>query len=265
MSKNTTGYEERIVGYIDILGYQNLISTTGLGLAMALINKIKGVPRLLQPVPGFDISEFDILIKFFSDTITVSMPFKKDAAFFALSVLAGIQVKLALERLFVRGAVSSGFHYEDDNVIVSPTLIKAYSLTNSISVYPRIIVDPDFLEMLAAKPWPGVSKAISGNGVSFVTRLCDGVMFVDYLNWYRIAIKKWELILSFYKIHKEAIEKAIRDNIDNPKILAKYFWLSEYHNRTIRDLPTGEDISDWLIKLEEVAGSHYPVLNNPDN
>ncbi len=60
----------------------------------------------------------------------------------------------------------------------------------------------------------------------------------------------------------DRIKMPTQDNLDNPKILAKYFWLSEYHNRTIRGLPVEEDIADWLINIEEVAGSRYPALDN---
>ena len=47
--------------------------------------------------------------------------------------------------LYLRGGVSIGFHYEDDNIIFSDGLIKAYYLESKKSIYPRIILDEDLI------------------------------------------------------------------------------------------------------------------------
>ena len=84
--------------------------------------------------------------------------------------LAFMQSWLSINGIFVRGALSSGPHYENDHIIFSEGLIKAYDHEKS-AIYPRIIVDPGLLSCIC-----------NDVNADFLMIAPDGEIFVDYLD-----------------------------------------------------------------------------------
>lgn len=91
-----------------------------------------------------------------SDTIIISVPFgyelqeKISNLRYLCVVIQDLQFKLALEKIWLRGAISSGDAYiaDDGNQIVGPAYIHAYLLEENVAKYPRVILDNKLLSQL---------------------------------------------------------------------------------------------------------------------
>jgi hypothetical protein len=102
----------------------------------------------------------------FSDHAVASQPFHAigDCQELLLS-LGRMQVGIAAMGFFIRGAVTIGDLYHDREVVFGPGLVRAYDLESNTAIYPRIVLDPNVVELAQLQ-------------VPFIT-FEDGVRFLD--------------------------------------------------------------------------------------
>ena len=152
--------EPRILGFTDILGFGDIVQdyekdpslNTLEKLHTALNNAIKyGIDSIVNATE-FHRDLFDF--KLFSDCLCVSIPyFDNDDDFtyqfaFISQVLKFYQLFMLHELFFIRGGISFGNYYSDDNMIFSDALVQAYILESKKADKPRIIVDPRIIERI---------------------------------------------------------------------------------------------------------------------
>ena len=89
------------------------------------------------------------------------------------SVVALIQVKiLAQYRILLRGGITKGEFYVDENIIFGKGLIQAVEIESNKAIYPRVVIDVDnFSLMNYDSLWKYLIKKDD-----------DGIYFVDYFN-----------------------------------------------------------------------------------
>lgn len=58
-----------------------------------------------------------------------------------------IQIRLAAEDIWIRGAITYGDTFNKDNQIVGPAYIDAYVLEGQKAIFPRIIIDPKLISL----------------------------------------------------------------------------------------------------------------------
>lgn len=140
-------YENRIVSFFDTLGWKSQIEAAGNNprqiahLAMLPRMFSQCVTALAQRLPGAHITSF-------SDNVIVSLPFQADRVFASLEGLARIQAGVAIAGFFVRGAVTIGKLFHDDQIVFGPALNRAHELESSKAKYPRVILDPKSDDLL---------------------------------------------------------------------------------------------------------------------
>lgn len=206
-------YSEKIVAFIDILGYRNLIEQS-LDEAKKTIHLVNDVFNHAFDVVKSSNPENIFSIKLFSDCICISS--STEHVYEMLYELSYIQLWFSMYGIFLRGALSSGLHFENKNIIFSQGLVKAYE-QESNAIYPRIIIDS-----LMAKNIPEDTRS------KFIMKSPDRLFFIDYLaSIYEEGHSEPEKIL---ESHKNAILNQVRENIEDIKIVEKYRWLAEYHN-----------------------------------
>ncbi|MFN8323671.1 MAG: hypothetical protein U0T74_13500 [Chitinophagales bacterium] len=147
-----------LVAFIDILGFRRLIDNHFSG------KDTKSLPVLTQALKNAEdyaikynqgyLKQFDIKFSFkqFSDCVSISMPFKQKQNHTTLtiwgafiSVVRVYQFILLDHNIPIRGGISIGGHFENDNMIFSDGLVKAYGLEKEKAIYPRIVLDKDIL------------------------------------------------------------------------------------------------------------------------
>ena len=192
--------------------------------------------------------------KIFSDCIVVSADcinedgnLEDTYIFHLLRTLIYIQSEIIHYGFFLRGAVTIDNHYEDDKVVFSPALIKAYELEKDNAVYPRIILDKKLVDEIFNifddadyKAWDDAVKLDA-----------DKQYFINYLD-YIDEIPDVRNRKRYLRKHKQLILNEILKNND-PEIISKFLWLAKYHNLKIEDLFSSNSAEELKIDESYIA------------
>jgi hypothetical protein len=81
----------------------------------------------------------------FSDNVVLSHSLERQRSLIFL--LGMIQVGAAMEGHLVRGGLTAGQIFHTDKAVFGPALNRAYELESKIAVFPRIVVDPEWLHL----------------------------------------------------------------------------------------------------------------------
>jgi hypothetical protein len=179
------------------------------------------------------------------------------------------QADCALDGIFVRGGISIGPFYFEDNTLLSPALVRAYELESKKAVYPIIIISAKDVEELrkkkgyknyAADYEPSqydLRSFVSPNQqagekfyqldyLNFVTNLDTHVLSgSQHAEWNsdKYSPEEKDHLFSLYKNrntmnamvkHKNALIRAY-EGAARAEVRAKYRWLMEYHNEAVRE------------------------------
>jgi hypothetical protein len=137
-------YERRLVVFYDVLGWRSEIAKAGDDQ-----NKIGGLRRLIlshsrvlrMPVKA------RVNVSTFSDNIVISTPVDKANLPYFLRSIAIMQLMTASMHFLLRGGITVGNIYHDDEVVFGPALNRAYELESQIAVVPRIVMDDEVMQL----------------------------------------------------------------------------------------------------------------------
>lgn len=156
---------DRIVGFVDILGFSQMIRNFDKEKDIKNLTELKEVVEeaIEEIQKQFKYGNHDLEFRLFSDCLSISLPyFDNDYDFtHAFSaVMLGLktyQAKLLLKGYLVRGGIAIGPYYSDYNMIFSGALVEAYEFekncnTRKIQEYsyrpPRILISPSIIAKL---------------------------------------------------------------------------------------------------------------------
>lgn len=235
-SYSESNYPHKLVAFLDILGFKDLVMQDREG-ALQTINSIDGhlkhVLKILADNHGKTFST-----KLFSDCICVSCEDTFENMFYIIYELAFIQLYFSLEGIFLRGDLSKGNHFENDRMIFSKGLIKAYELEQA-AIYPRIIIDKDFIDQIKKDNDLYFPVYIGFMKQDFLIQSPDGQFFIDYLN---LLHEEGFDQIEFLQKHRKSIIDNVNKNLKNIKIIDKYRWIAEYHNYKFNEI---FDADEW--------------------
>ena len=225
-----------IVCAIDILGFSQMISQSckiGDGNRLLreinyLINKNK---KCIMP-NKYSHGK----IKIFTDNMVVAYPIKGDAEQELEEILDNVseyQFNLALEGLFVRGGITIGDFYINEDIVFGSALLEAHHIESEIACYPRIIMDQNTITTL--------QKHINYYDVAPQTTKVlidsDGQWFLNYLNtifkYYIQCNNEYEFERIQHELlfrHKNKIEELLFLYKEDIRVWDKYVWSANYHN-----------------------------------
>lgn len=158
---NLVDTEPRLVAFIDILGFSDIISEYDSIETSNILNELHdtletaikvSIEGLTKPDAVTDLKDY-LEYRMFSDCICISLPYIEyendfHIQFHSLSyIVRAYQLAMLQKGFFVRGGISMGSFYSDKNMIFSGGLVNAYKL-EQIAIYPIIIVDKKVLERL---------------------------------------------------------------------------------------------------------------------
>lgn len=234
-------YSDRLVAFVDILGFQRLISQDN-AEALTSINLIDGH---LQHVLDVLQKEHDKVfsIRLFSDCMCISCDYTIENLFYIVFELAFIQFIMSRDGIFLRGALSRGNHFENDRMIFSKGLVNAYHIENK-AIYPRIVIDGTLVEPIMDDDNLYSPYYIQERTKNFIIQSPDRYYSVDYLNiLYQEGIDQIEAL----ERHKDSIEAAAGQNLADSRITDKYRWLAEYHNCKAKEFVCPDDYEDHFL------------------
>lgn len=212
--------------YFDVLGYKEIVQHEDENAFLLDIQKMYNEEILDKVKRKYS------KCKIFSDNAIVTFPKiqdqnKNDMRLKQLCHFAARLQEQCLRKygILIRGAISEGLLYMDDNFVYGSGLISVYELENSEAIYPRIIVDPNLYNN---------SYISSSTHTIFKEKIWDNYYFINFLNYYHPNINT----NGTRKKHLEHIEKKIDDfiknnstkNSHNARVLQKFFWLRQLLN-----------------------------------
>lgn len=225
-----------IVCAIDILGFSQMISDSSKdGYGNTLLKEINYlINKNKQCIVPNKYSKGKI--KIFTDNMVVGYPIKDDGEQELDEILDNVseyQFNLSLEGLFVRGGISLGDFYINEDIVFGPALLDAHNTESKLACYPRIVLDENTVRKVKKymnyyEIAPHKNKILIDN---------DGQWFLNYLNtifrYYRECNNEYEFERVQHELlirHKIKIKEQLEIHRENTRVWDKYVWIANYHN-----------------------------------
>ena len=230
-------YEDRIVSFIDILAFKEMIKVTDSKdpeketEATSMLNKLQDVISTLQTEITDAISHRNLpqgtKASMFSDSVVVSIPKAESRGVLTLfKLLKKLQIRLLTQDILLRGSIVHGKLIHRDQLIIGPALIDAYEVESKSALYPRIVIDPNVLRLYVRKqgiPKRKLRLSDKAEGIT-IKQDFDGTSYIDYFN----SIEEYcnEPVTQYFQKLEEMIKKYLGRKYDTG-IRMKYMWMNE--------------------------------------
>lgn len=258
-------YKEQLVGFLDLLGFSNIVDSVQDKPELAA-EKIEFLDKTIKNIREKNLSTrlfpddnplpqepkykiFSDCICIASDCIVDNVELKISNVFMFLLMLLYIQAELTLHGIFVRGAVTINWHFQNEDIVFSSALINAYYIESKKAIYPRIIIDESVIAALQKTKDTEANFHILN---SLIKRDADGLVFLDYLE-YANELDHEEYIIDFFQEHRKLIEQQLNQK-NEPKIKGKYLWLARYHNQKVKEFFTNNVFLAVLLIPQNLLG-----------
>uniref|UniRef100_E6Q0P3 Guanylate cyclase domain-containing protein n=1 Tax=mine drainage metagenome TaxID=410659 RepID=E6Q0P3_9ZZZZ len=174
-------YELRLVAFIDILGFKNIVQ--GTKDERRLKSVLRAIDRLREL--SEDVESSSKQVSQFSDSIVISYPVRERASvFYLLLDIAMAVLDLVYWGFAVRGGVTIGPLIHDEKHLLGQGLIDAYEMEAKHAKYPRVLVDPKLLKLARIFHAPQNSPDDEAGYVRDLLREDeDNRFFLDYTSW----------------------------------------------------------------------------------
>ena len=143
-----------------------------------------------------------------------------------------MQASLAVDGFFIRGAITSGQHYQDEDIVYGAALLEAVDLNKS-GKPPRLVVGSS-VELLIAEhlSWYGGGWAPHHNQLLEDPR--DGRLFINYLGVAFEHFPDGPIDYQLLAAHRRKVRRCLRAYESDTSVHPKYTWLAIYHNYVCR-------------------------------
>lgn len=251
MCQNSSIYEYRILAFVDILGFKNMIYQSACNLqeqkrilkAMKIIHSYKELND--TSFDGTGLRKYGVQVTTFSDSAIISYPISFDGGLFHVLIdLIHLQIDLSNLGIFIRGGVSIGLAHHDEFNAFGPAMNEAYILESKEAKSPRIILTSQTLSSGVAASQNHQNPCDLSILNSIIKQDKDGFFYLDYLRQFQ------ELDHPEYDYYNWLAR--IRDHLiynlnlyyTDTKIYPKYLWMLNYWNDVLNS-------STLTIPLEE--------------
>lgn len=291
MKQINTKYEKRIVAFIDILGFKEIVKTSEydsskIEFLYTALNFLKNweIPEnwnlkyveIEEDAQLKDIKNFDISHKTntttFSDSIVVSVKVEENVNEMVstlISNLAYIGANLLEKGILFRGALTIGnIVHEENGIVFGQALIDAYQLETKSARYPRIILSNKLIKELN---YPIETKQNLYPYHQYINRFNDGCVGFHQMIYYQVHQNSSEMSSDILKQSlnkvRETIIKGLDNSFENPEVYEKYNWLKNQYNELIilTSFSTGNSSCNNIKKLikelnEGISGQNIHYL-----
>jgi hypothetical protein len=181
-------YEDRVLCFVDILGFKSHIQRTLDDKGASVSSNITNIAEAFTHVRKLlDIDKPDKArgraATQFSDSIVISFPKGETSeVFYSVHELLLIQMSLVENGMLCRGAVVDGKVLHTEKMIFGPALVEAYELESKAAVFPRIVLSDSLLDIARSAHAHHHSPEDEVRSImSMLTRDTDGMWYIDYL------------------------------------------------------------------------------------
>lgn len=248
--------KQRVIAFIDILGFKNLTqefqedSILNFISPFYLAEASNEERKKLDQELGIDYLELHTEeITFFSDCIVISCD-PKEVSTIIIKVRNLVQNFIGYG-LYLRGGITYGSLFHQDRIVFGSAMNEAYKIESECAIYPRVVISDGLHELIKDNTNAPVSREEYYNleglykinedlkPLNNIFRDNDGFY---YLNPFPHSVALTERnkrlginsLLDFVLYFKSSIEKKLEEYKMNKKYFSKYYWLAvkfnEYYN-----------------------------------
>lgn len=248
-------YEDRIVCFLDILGFKGYVEASQIE-GRDNEEKIEEIASMLSSIrESLAPLKRQHEVTQFSDSVVISFLVETDSGVFdVLHELLLLQITLAQQGYLCRGGVARGKLIHTSQMLFGPAIIEAYALESEVAVYPRVILSLDIVNAgVAAHEIRHAPAHEQERILSLLKKDVDGMYYIDYIE--HPGLGNPELGCPYYLSCLRCIlAKGLNASRIQTKI--KYKWLREKlfpylhaQKSWASKLPTGHDLRDVYEKI----------------
>jgi hypothetical protein len=280
-------YQLRIIAFIDILGFSQLIKESSLDKSK--LNAIQNVLKYLKTWESNGVNDWGIefieieedaqkkemdyfkiagntTCTCFSDSIVVSVlcddKWINEITSTLIANLSFIGAKLIQAGILLRGGITIGsLIHSDDGIIMGQALIDAYELENKYAKYPRIILSDVLLKRLN---YPLLAKYNRYPYHQYLYRFDDGCVGFHQIIFYQVMQSVPTFVLALKKdlsIIRHNIIEGLDNSFERPDVFIKYKWLADQYNKLII---LEKNLISQIHDVRDVDNSHNIHYSNID-
>ncbi len=295
MTNTSLTYERRIIAFIDILGFKEIVKqsetdTSKIELIYSVLEYLKDWEKtekwdlkfieIEESAQYKGVNNFDLRGKTntttFSDSIVVSVKVDSNVNEMASTLivnLAYIGTVLLEKGILFRGGLTIGnIIHIDNGTVFGQGLIDAFMLETRSAKFPRIILSDKLLNELN---YPLEAKRNRYPYHQYLDRFDEGCVGFHQLIYYQV-IESWtemtpELLTESLSKVRKVIIGGLDSSFEKPEVFEKYKWLKDQYNKLIilgdydHKTKTNEHIKQKIRELNEgIAGQniHYSYTDN---
>lgn len=221
-------YIPRVVAFIDILGFEQLIRAFPKDP-----QRFEQLHYVLHRIKFEETSKAfswnknsDLEISAFSDSIVISAE-EKDISSLVCSV-GWLQAELLFVGVITRGGIAIGPTIHQDGILYGEGMLKAYRLEQHAAIYPRVVFASEVVNQYqdSLKNWIDLDF--------------DGLTFIDFFKFDAVAGNATELATEGYDprvVYFQEVREHLINRIENAAEeahLAKNRWIANRFNIAIR-------------------------------
>lgn len=224
-------YEERVVGFVDILGFRELVKRADCDqqLRSAIIEGLRKIQN--TPAPDTE-NETDLRHQNFSDCLIISAHNTPNGFWHLVLSLDALAWSLLKVGILVRGGVTVGNIHHDKDIVFGIAVNDAHRLESKIAKFPRIILSRSAVR--TASNSKSLNSQWSGLYESKLQRDQDGVWFLDHFKGIGDSLRNsasqdnfgCPQVVQDAKSVGEKIQCQLDDALECPAIYEKIHWLA---------------------------------------
>ena len=281
------GLLHTLVCYADILGFGDmtrnaLASGEGEKFLRRIKSSLNAAYERVREAKEWVPDSFDM--KVFTDNIVVGYPLeypRKDCGepefIHLLTIFSEMQAELAKDGFFVRGAITFGNHYQDNDIAFGEALLEAVELDKAGGT-PRLVIGPSVEPLILEHFTWYYAPSSSPHDELLLKDPSDGRLFVNYLYAAFQHFPDGPIYHELLAAHSDKVRSRLLEYASNAYIRAKYEWVATYHNYVCqtfaRKYPVlyyaeadpeagaiaeeAQTVLEYLIPSEEIHLEHSP-------
>jgi len=214
-------YEKRVVCFLDILGFKNIVKYKSINDIKSIFDDINNFSTNIIKDAAI-LKNDDIQITHFSDSVVISYNVtSQDQLAFIIMNLQSMFIHLLQKEILLRGAITLGELFHSNDKLFGPALVEAYELESTISIYPRVIISRDVLwyENFSADREISSQQSIK---ISVCSDM-DGWHYVDYVH----VPQKFDSFIDYMGYISKSLDLISAHLDKDMKIKIKYAWLNK--------------------------------------
>ncbi len=235
-------YQDRIVCFLDILGFKKHISETVASNGDDNVSNINNIISAIDSIRYFTnidkLQEDESkMVTQFSDSVVISfLSNEESGVFYSLLEIMWIQVNLVMHKILCRGGIVRGKLVHTDKYLFGPAMVNAYILESKAALYPRVILDESIINAgMEAHGSHHHARYERESIMSLLQRDTDGMYYIDYVTEGGSELDNPEYDYPGYLYDlSEIIKEGL--NSKDPSVLIKYQWLKEKYTPHVKEL-----------------------------